>query len=202
MMFKKITFFGLLFLYLSPMIATPTQPTDNYFKKNQLLVGFYDDNILPSDPPRPPHPLFWNSRVSANYGLTFLYERTIYHTQKYFAANVGTSTSWWALNSPPESQVAISAFVDLYIFIFRTSSFSPYITYSVAGPTILSRRWFGNANLGSHFIFQDFFGLGVLMGKNHTINMSFKLYHYSNGDLFLHNDGFDVPLIFSMGYSF
>lgn len=180
------------------------------FKKNQVLAGFYDDGVLPNDIPHPPSPLFWTSRTKANHGATAGYERTVYHTQKYFAVTVGTSLSWWAINDPSQSQFAWSGFFTLHIFIFRTPSFSPYFVWSIAGPTLLTRRTFGkpddvhhfDASLGERFIFQDFLGLGVQIGEHHPVTVALKLYHYSNGDLFLHNAGFDVPVVLTIGYLF
>ncbi|OGO95625.1 MAG: hypothetical protein A3F41_00595 [Coxiella sp. RIFCSPHIGHO2_12_FULL_44_14] len=195
--YKSIGFSAILCI-LSSTIALSNHEYD--FQKNLVSLGFYDKSVLPNNIPRPPHPLFWKSQLKADEGLNLTYERNVFHTQKYFSVNLGTSFSWW--NTHSQAQLALSGFFDLYIWIFRTTTFSPYISWSVGGPTLLSRRWLNGVNLGSHLIFQDFLGIGVKLGKQHVVDVNLKMYHYSNGDLFVHNNGFDVPVVLSIDYLF
>ncbi len=76
------------------------------------------------------------------------------------------------------------------------------MTYSIAGPSVISTRHFGTGNLGENVIFQDFLGLGVNLGKKQAVNIALKMVHYSNGDFFVDNAGFDVPIVLSIGYNF
>lgn len=171
-----------------------------FFPKQQLSFGFYSKSLIGADPWRPPSPLFWDSTNKATSGGTIVYTRMLYHTQKYFSAEWGVSAGAWYLQ--PDTIVTLSALIQLRWWIFRTDWFNPYLVYSVAGPTLLSRHKFGPSNLSANFIFQDYLGLGVVFGKQHHFDLSARMYHYSNGDLFTHNDGFDVPLIIFFGFSF
>ena len=170
------------------------------FPGREFSIGFYNKSVLPNSGIPLPHPLFWKSRAKVDNGLTFSYEYLVFHTKKYFSVNFDNSLSWWEIQS--QSQVALSFFFVLRFWLFRMDSFNPYIAWSIAGPTLLSRRTFDNANLGGHFIFQDFLGIGVVIGRNHHVDISLKMYHYSNGDLFLNNAGFDVPTVLTVGYIF
>jgi len=177
-----------------------TQQSSFDFKQHQISVGFFDKHVLPTDIPRPPSPIMWKSRHKADYGMTFLYEWNVFHTKKYFSVNFGTNFSWWSMQS--QIQLAATFLIDLRFWLFHTNSFNPYITWSIAAPTLISRRIYSQANLGEHFLFQDFLGIGAQIGTRHVFDISLKLYHYSNGDLFSHNDGFDVPSVLSIGTVF
>jgi len=173
---------------------------NHYFTKNQISFGFYEKHVLPRFTPHPPSPIFWRSRARVDYGATVFYERNVFHTTKYFSINGGTSLSAWSLQS--QIQVAISGFFVFRVWLFRTETFNPYIAWSIAGPTILTSNHFSHYQLGSRFTFQDFLGIGAVVGKRQSIVISLKLYHYSNGDIFLRNDGFNVPLVVCIGFTF
>jgi hypothetical protein len=197
---------SILFLSLFLSIITVSSfagisEVSHYFdKKNQLSFGLYDDNFSTADYPRPPSPIFWSSSVSATSGQHFSYLRTVYHTEKYFSANVGASLSNWQHES--QMQLVLSAFFELRLWLFRSDYFNPYVVWSIAGPSVLTRHNFGPSNLGGNFIFQDYLGVGVQVGKEHRVNLSAIMYHYSNGDLLYANGGFDVPIVFAVGYTF
>lgn len=179
-------------------MASEPKSSQFHFKAHQFSVGFYAKHVLPRGIPRPPSPIMWTATHKADSGMTFLYEWNVFHTQKYFSVNFGTNFSWWSMQS--QTQLAITFLFDLRFWLFHTKSFNPYVTWSIAAPTLISRRIFGQANLGKHFLFQDFLGIGTEIGKHFDISL--RLYHYSNGDLFLHNNGFDVPSVLSIGYLF
>jgi hypothetical protein len=56
--------------------------------------------------------------------------------------------------------------------------------------------------MGGHFTFQDFMGVGVFFGSKRNFVAEVNLNHYSNGNIFPHNDAVKVPLGFSVGYCF
>ncbi len=190
-------------LFIISVLFIPLSATANhdpiFFPKQEFSIGFSDKNI-PLNIPHPPHPFFWTSKEKVDGGISLLYEYLVFHTQKYFSVNLGGSFSWWELNS--QAQLALTFFFVFRFWLFRTDSFNPYIAWSIGGPTLLSRDHFSSANLGGHFIFQDFIGLGILVGRDHRFDINLKIYHYSNADLFLHNDGFDVPAVLTVGYIF
>lgn len=173
------------------------------FNKNQIDVGFYDQAFVSGNIKRPPAPIFWTAKTKADKGMTVLYEHTLYHTQKYFSLNVGGDVSWWQYPaSTVENLYAVSAFFDVRFWFFHSHYFSPYFTYAIAGPTWISRNYLGRAYLGKHFLFQDFMGVGANIGQHPAFNVSVKFWHYSNGDIFPRNNGFDVPIVLSLGVIF
>ncbi len=176
------------------------QADSAFFPKQQLSFGFYDNNVIKSNPWRPPSPLFWDSALEVQSGGTAVYTRMLYHTQKYFSVEWGVAASVWTKS--PQSIGALSALLQLRWWIFRTQHFNPYVVYSVAGPTLLTREHLDTAKFTAPFIFQDYLGCGILFGKQHHFDLSARMYHYSNGDLFEHNSGFDVPLVVFFGFDF
>lgn len=190
-----------LFLLIFPFLASANDsPNYAYFADHEIQLGIYDNDFMPINTWHPPHPFFWTSRVKANGGATLIYQWQKYHTKKYFSVNLATSLSDWVIHS--QNEVAASFFFVVHVWFCHTKYFSPYFDWSMAGPTLLSLRNFHGANLGERFIFQDFFGLGMVLGSSHHFDLNANIYHYSNGDLFVHNDGFDVPIVFSIGYQF
>jgi hypothetical protein len=195
-------FFLIIFIFLPSLVVANTLSNDKiwYFPKHEVSVGFYDNDFMPTSIPHPPHPFFWTSRTHANGGVSLNYEWLVYHTHKYFSVNFGTSLTDWVIHS--NSEVGASFYFLVHVWLFRTETFSPYFDWSIGGPTLLSNRFFAQANLGGHFIFQDFLGFGAMMGRTHHVDLRVNIYHYSNGDLFVHNDGWDVPLVINIGYMF
>lgn len=184
-----------LFFYFPPAFSE-----DYFFPRQQLSFGFYDNDLISADPWHPPSPFFWEASTKASGGGTIVYTRLFYHTQKYFSVEWGVSGSAWTTNS--QTIGAASLFLQLRWWIFRTDYFNPYVVYSVAGPSLLTNDQFGSAQLTAPFIFQDYLGLGTFLGKDHHVDISARMYHYSNGDLLTHNPGFDVPLVIFMGFNF
>jgi hypothetical protein len=77
-----------------------------------------------------------------------------------------------------------------------------FFQYSIAGPSYISRINIDNHDTGEHFTFQDFMGVGVFFGPKRNLTVELNLNHYSNGNIFPHNDAVKVPLSFSVGYCF
>lgn len=201
MLFSKIRFFfTIASITCCCSVNALAYETNYYFPEREVSLGFFDDAVLPNNIPHPPHPLFWKSKTKVDFGLTAAYQYTVFHTRKYFSIQLGTGLSVWMVNS--HTLVAASFFFVFRVWLFRTERFNPYFDWSMAGPTLLSSNTFGPAKLSMPFIFQDFLGFGAMVGKNHHFDVNLNLYHYSNGDLFLHNDGFDVPVVLTVGYIF
>lgn len=188
-----------LFFYLIGISAS-TCHASALFPTHQLSFGFYNHAVLPWKFPALPKPLFWNSRYSAGNGIILAYTYTRFHTSKHFSVNFGVSTTNW--NSGTQSLVTLSGFFELRWWIFRTRSFNPYLVYSIAGPTIISRSQFAGSELGGYFLFQDYLGAGIMLGQRAHCNIEAKVIHYSNGDLAQYNRGLQVPFVLSIGSSF
>lgn len=183
-----------------------SQPVTAYpFFKNEISIGYFNRNIWNPNLPRPPSPLFWGASTKVDNGFILMYQRMVYHTLKYFSISLGLSGSGWKRQNQDiftVSGLVMFKFYFLRFFGFVPPTFSPYLLYSVAGPTLISRRTLGTAQLGENFLFQDILELGLQLGMHHAVNMALEYVHYSNGDIFEHNNGFGVPIVFVLGLSF
>jgi hypothetical protein len=198
---ERLGFFIACSLLVFFSLAAYAEKNPNYFfPKNELSVGFYDNDFFGTHFSRPPKPIFWHAHTKATSGFTFAYERNLYHSKKWFSINLGTSFSSW--NQFHNTINALSLFIDFKLWIPIQNNFRPYLFYSVGGPTLLSKQIFGHTNLGSRFILQDLLGGGVQIGKKQALDIALLLGHYSNAGIFQKNPGFDVPIILKIGYAF
>lgn len=203
--FKK---FGPLFLFLFLSLASISTANasfkdilgSNIFNKNEIYAGYYDNDIMHFHLYHPPSPIFWSTSLKVDQGWILGYERNIYHTQKYLSVNLGGNLSRWEKNK--ESLSSISTFLALRFWPIHFSFTRPYLLWSIAGPTYMSKHSLGGKDLGENFIFQDHIGGGIMLGENHAVDLSVRIYHYSNGDLFVDNPGFEAPVIVSLGFAF
>jgi hypothetical protein len=147
-------------------------------------------------------PIFWGGRVDARQGVTVDYQRNVFHTKKVFAFDLGASASTWRSDGNSENFATFSGYPMFRFFFVRSRSADVYFNYSLAGPTFISRSTIDNLDTGAHFTFQDFMGIGALLGRDHRFNAEFGIKHYSNGNLFPTNASVKVPLTFSIGYTF
>ena len=188
------------FLLNMPLLLQGAEKDYFNYPKQQVLAGYYHNSWAHGSLPKLPKPLFWGSKHHATSGGTISYLYTLYHTQKYFSIHGGVAISNWNLNA--SSLYALSGFFELRLWIFHTKSFNPYLMYSIAGPTVLSSNHIQDSKLGGYFLFQDYMGVGVLLGQTHKIMLEVKTLHYSNGDLAVYNQGLQIPWLFSIGYVF
>ncbi len=193
-------FFSFIFLSVAVYASDIAHSNEWNFPKNQISIGYFNKNFFDPHIPRPPSPIFWHAVKSVQNGGMVMYQRLIFHNRKLFSLYVGGSLSRWVRFD--QIIYAESAFFALRFWFFRTSTVNAYLTYSVAGPTILNINHLAEKNLGGNFIFQDYLGLGLQFGRRHALNLDLRLVHYSNGDIFTHNPGFDVPVVLYLGYSF
>ena len=135
-------------------------------------------------------------------GRSLRYERNIFHTNKIFSFDWGISIANWLsvrdrMNFSTVSVYPKFRFTPVHL---RLTDF--YLTYSLAGPTFISKTSLDGQDLGKIFTLQDLIGLGSYIGKQRHINVEVGIGHYSNGNLFIRNPGIMIPLTVSMGYAF
>jgi opacity protein-like surface antigen len=147
-------------------------------------------------------PIFWGGHVLTRYGATFDYERNVFHTKKIFAFDLGASASFWRSDLNGESFRTLSAYPLFRFFMLRSEPADVYFNYSLAGPTFISESIIDGQETGARFTFQDFMGIGTLLGKNRHLNVELGIKHFSNGNLFPTNASVKIPLTFSVGYAF
>jgi hypothetical protein len=84
----------------------------------------------------------------------------------------------------------------------RTRPADFYLSYSLAGPTYISRVELDGLDTGHRFTFQDFIGTGMFLGRRRSVTIGLKINHYSNGNIFTENAGVKIPLTLALGYVF
>ena len=147
-------------------------------------------------------PIFWGGNVKVDRGVAVHYDQNVFHTMKVFALDIGGSISSWRSLNNRDHFVTASVYPLLRFFAIRTKPADVYFSYSLAGPTYVSRVVIDGMDTGNHFTFQDFMGAGVFFGARRTMTAQVKINHYSNGNIFTHNAGLKVPLTFGIGWTF
>lgn len=176
------------------------------FYHYQLDAGYYNrdwTNIYIHQAVTWPYlPIFWKGKARAQNGYLFSFQDNFFHTTKWFSLDWGLSAGHFesAVNHQNVNVAAI--YLAFKIWLIRTPRFNFYFTYSAAGPTYISQKIIDNRDMYSRFTFQDFLGFGCFIGRDRALNISLKLLHYSNGLLVPKDPGFDVPIVFTIGYAF
>ncbi|PHQ80620.1 MAG: hypothetical protein COB66_04315 [Coxiella sp. (in: Bacteria)] len=198
-----------LFITLLPDANSPSvdnDHTDYIFPHNLIYASFANSNVFYAEPSNifssSYFPVFWNGKikVSSSYGLYF--ERNIFHTDRTFSLDWGASVTRNVSRNDNQTFYTASLYPEFKVWILRTHSFDFYFTYSVAGPTYISRTKLDGKDAGTHLTFQDFMGLGAFIGSHQQFNISIKMTHFSNGNLFTSNPGIALPLTINAGYTF
>src|SRR5262249_34984631 len=178
--------------------------TGNFFPKAVARLGFttnaagYGTNTLFSRK----IPIFWGGNLAPGSGVTFDYQRNYFHTQKIFAFDLGISASAWKSNDNAQTFGTISGYPMFRWFILRRQPMDLYGSYSLAGPTFMTKTIIENQLLGARFTFQDFIVVGAFLGKDRKTNVEIGIKHFSNGNLFPTNASVKVPLTFLIGVTF
>jgi len=197
---KCLVFLCGMFIFLSWTANAKLAKQKWDFLANDITAGYYGKNFFNPKIPRPPSPIFWHAFKSVDNGVMLTYQRLIFRNRKRFSLYLGGSLSRW--NRTIQTIYAESIFFSLRYWFYRSSKVSAYLSYSVAGPTIMNIDYLAEKDLGGYFIFQDYLGLGLQFGRHPAFDVGMRLVHYSNGDIFTHNAGFDVPVVLYLGYSF
>jgi hypothetical protein len=147
-------------------------------------------------------PIFWGGEAQVKRGISFNYQRNLFHTRKVFSLDWGAGFSYWKSKIKEDEFYTFSLYPVLRFTALRTRPVDVYFNYSVAGPTFISKTIIDEKHTGKKFTFQDFMGMGIYAGKKRTLNAEIRIAHYSNGNIYPQNDGVMIPLSFSLGCSF
>ena len=147
-------------------------------------------------------PIFWGGTVQTRRGFTLDYQRNVFHTRKRFAFDLGASASYWKSGGSLELFRTLSVYPLLRFMLVRTQTADVYATYSVAGPTYLSRAVIDGEDTGTRFTFQDSMAVGAFFGKERRFNAEIGIKHFSNGNMFTRNAAIKVPLTLTLGLTF
>lgn len=145
--------------------------------------------------------VFWGGNAWLG-GLTFHYQRNIFHTRRFFSFDWGFSIGLWESEKQRQPVFTASIFPLFRFFLIRSNQADFYFHYAVPGPTYISRKIIDKQNTGEHFTFQDLMGIGSFWGKQRKYNAEIRIGHYSNGNIFTQNAGVGIPLTFCLGYTF
>jgi hypothetical protein len=147
-------------------------------------------------------PVFWTGSVQVAHGLSVNYQRNVLHTRRFFALDFGASVSSWTSRKAGERFYTASIFPAFRLIAIRTNPLELYMSYSLAGPALITSTGIDGENTGKQFTFQDFMGAGVFLGRKRRASAEVRIAHYSNGNLFPQNPGVTIPVGFYLGTSF
>jgi hypothetical protein len=161
-------------------------------------AGFGTNDFLSSTVP-----VFWGADLAVDHGFTIRYEQNLFHSQKRFAFDLGVSAARWHAQKSVDYLSSVSVYPILKYAIIRSTSVDVQVSYSLAGPTLLSSDTLDNVPTGTNrFTFQDLIGMAISTGKSRNILVGLGIGHYSNGNLLPINPGINIPLTVSLGYAF
>lgn len=141
-----------------------------------------------------PHAIQSNNTAGADFSF-WRHERS--YRQEIL---IGVGYTYLSTNTPDNSVVRILSFYpQLNLYAPERNGILPFFFVRALGPSYLSSRQFGDREQGRRVAFQAQVGAGLLIGdqKEWLVSISYK--HFSNANLFNPNDGFDIPVLISIG---
>jgi len=147
-------------------------------------------------------PVFWTGSVQVAHGWSLDYRRNLLHTRRFFALDWGASIASWTSRKAGERFYTAAVYPSGRFIAVRTNPVEFYLSYSLAGPALITSTTIDGEDTGKRFTFQDFMGGGVLLGRKRRVTAEVRIAHYSNGNLFPQNPGVTIPLGFYLGTSF
>jgi hypothetical protein len=145
-------------------------------------------------------PLFWGGAAHLKNGVSFHYQRNIFHARKVFSLDWGAGVGYWKSKKNEDDFFTLSVYPVLRFMAVRSPKADFFFEYTVAGPTYISRTLIDNEKTGKKFTFYDAMGIGVFTGKKKNLVAGLRIAHFSNGNIFPDNNGVKVPLSFNLGY--
>lgn len=101
-----------------------------------------------------------------------------------------------------DSMYAISLYPQLTLYPDHPVSLNPFFFVRALGPSYISKNQFGSREQDNNFSFQAQVGVGIrpYMTEKQQIRIMLSWKHFSNANLFSDNDGFDLPIMLSLGF--
>ena len=110
-------------------------------------------------------PVFWTGSVQVASGVSVNYQRNVLHTRRFFALDWGASVSSWKSRKTNERFYTASVYPALRFVAVRTNPLELYLSYSMAGPALITRTTIDGEAVGRAFTFQDFMSAGMFLGQ-------------------------------------
>lgn len=194
---------GLTYRVDRPRRPAPAAPADGrvLFPEHLVQLGYttstfgYGFNALMS-------PIFWQGDAEVGAGLSLAYQRNVFHTERVFSIDWGASLAYHTSRARGDDFATVSVFPLLRFTFLRRAVADVYASYSLMGPTLISKFVIDGYETGRQFTFRDALGVGAYLGDARNLNVEVRIVHYSNGNVLPHNVGIQVPLTFSLGYAF
>ena len=170
---------------------------DSIFARNSLIVS---TQVKPIDSTSVIEGFFWHTTKKMESGFIISYERGIYSNKNWFSLHLGGDIARWRGSSEEKLYLA-SLYLLPRLWLINSNNLGVFLHISAAGLTYMNRDNIDNKNLGSKFMFKDFVGIGLKIGKKPSLSLALNFIHYSNGDIFKVNPGFDCPGVISISVS-
>jgi hypothetical protein len=146
--------------------------------------------------------IFWHGTVEVANGASVSYRHNLFHSRRFFAIDWGADVSSWKSRKNGERFETASVYPALRIPMIRTNPVELYFSYSLAGPSLITRTNIDGQDTGKKFTFQDYMSVGYYLGRKRRLTGEIRIAHYSNANLFTQNPGITIPLGFYFGTSF
>ena len=147
-------------------------------------------------------PIFWVGDVKAANTFSVTYERLALRTEKTFSLYWGASVTAFNTVNSNDYIFTFSIFPTLRFYLSRRADYDLYASYSIIGPTFITKSNIDNLGTGPNSIFQDKMGIGMFFGEKRKYNFELRIMHYSNGNIFNDNYGVAIPIQFTLGKTF
>jgi len=146
--------------------------------------------------------IFWHGSINVASGVSVDYQRNLFHTRRFFAIDWGVQISSWKSTIDGDRFFTASLYPVLRIPLIRTNPVEFYVSYSLAGPSLITTNTVDGQPIGRIFTFQDFMASGVYLGRKRRVTAEARIGHYSNANLFPQNPGLTIPVGFYFGSTF
>jgi hypothetical protein len=147
-------------------------------------------------------PVFWAGEVNVANGWSVNYQRLLLPPRRFFELAWGADASTWTSSKRRQRFYTVSAYPVFRFTPLRTNPVTLFLSYSLAGPSMISQTTIDDQKTGRRFTFQDFMSAGAFLGRKRRVAVEVRIAHYSNGNIFPQNPGVTVPLGFYLGSSF
>lgn len=146
--------------------------------------------------------IFWHGTVNVANGVSVSYHRNAFHTRRFFAIDWGIDLSSWKSEIRGDRFVTASLYPAIRFPLLRTNPVELYVSYSLAGPSLITRTDIDGRDTGRRFTWQDYMSFGYYLGRKRRVTGEIRIAHYSNANLFPQNPGITIPLGFYFGTTF
>ena len=190
-LFEPCLIFNPSRVYLFTLFIGVSASTPLTAKADQLLLSLG----MGSQPNSSQH----NNQFAVDYEF-FEYERS-----SRSRLSIGVSYTRLTTDAANNTLItAVSIYPQLTLTPIRESLRNTFFFVRALGPSYMSSNVLGDRKQNYHFSFQAQVGVGYKKDLSNGNSLLFKTSweHFSNANLFHDNDGYDIPFVFTIGYSF